>query len=259
MAKSISKSFQNEKDVLRALEGSPGIPQLIEDIEIPCDVTRNPTSVMERLNMNLDDLFLSCGKMFSELTVRLLAQQIISLPERVHKAGFVHGAVEPKHLAMGLGSRDDDVYLVGFGHCKRPGSRRDDVILPGRFCRWGSVWSPLRSDQSYQNDLLCVGYITLYWLRGSLPWGKKRRKMLSTTIDELFQGLSEEFRRYIGSYFAMVTPLSPIERPDYRQLKSLLSGSLSPQTVQSPVFDWSSVIDERQAAKKASGFLKLNV
>ena len=85
------------------------------------------------------------------------------------------------------------------------------------------------SEQSRRDDIESIGYILVYFLRGSLPWQglvadtKKKKyeailaKKLATSAEMLCKGIPSEF----VSYFNHVHSLRFDERPDYDYLKQL--------------------------------------
>ena len=77
-----------------------------------------------------------------------------------------------------------------------------------------------------------IGYILLYFLKGSLPWqglqgknkdekyDKIREKKASTTIETLTTGAPEEFHKYI----TYCRSLEFEQKPDYNFLRSMFKG-----------------------------------
>jgi casein kinase 1/casein kinase I family protein HRR25 len=84
-------------------------------------------------------------------------------------------------------------------------------------------------EQSRRDDLESLGYVFMYFLRGSLPWqglkaGTKKVKYerilerkIATSTEALCKGFPNEFR----NYFDHVRSLRFDDRPDYDYLKRL--------------------------------------
>jgi serine/threonine protein kinase len=84
-------------------------------------------------------------------------------------------------------------------------------------------------EQARRDDLESLGYVLMYFLRGSLPWQglkaatKKQKyerileKKVSTSIESLCKNFPLEFR----SFFEHVKSLGFEDRPDYDYLKKL--------------------------------------
>jgi len=92
-----------------------------------------------------------------------------------------------------------------------------------------SVSNHLNKEQSRRDDLEAIGYVLMYFLKGSLPWqGLKidRRedrykkicdKKKSTSADELCAGFPPEFKTYIN----YTRNMGFDAEPDYEYLRKL--------------------------------------
>lgn len=84
-------------------------------------------------------------------------------------------------------------------------------------------------EQARRDDVESLGYVFLYFLRGSLPWQgmrarnvkdkyeKIKEKKILTKIEDLSRGFPEEFHQYIN----YTRRLKFNEKPDYSHLRSL--------------------------------------
>jgi casein kinase 1 len=102
-------------------------------------------------------------------------------------------------------------------------------------------------EQSRRDDLESLGYVLMYFLRGSLPWqglkaGTKKQKYekisekkVSTSIESLCRGYPSEF----ASYFHYCRSLRFDDKPDYAYLKRLFRDLFIREGFQFDyVFDW---------------------
>ncbi len=93
-------------------------------------------------------------------------------------------------------------------------------------------------DQSWGDDLESLGYMFVYFARGSLPWqGLKaatddekleliKQKKISLSGEELCQDLlPTEFARYIN----YTRSLDPRDKPNYRYIRNSFAIALSPR------------------------------
>ena len=103
---------------------------------------------------------------------------------------------------------------------------RENKNLTGT-ARYASINTHIGIEQSRRDDLESVGYVLMYFIRGSLPWQglkantKKQKyerimdRKMSTSTEQLCKGFPSEFR----SYFEYCRSLRFEDRPDYAYLK----------------------------------------
>jgi casein kinase 1, alpha len=192
--------------------------------------------VMELLGPSLEDLFNFCSRRFTLKTVLLLAEQMLARVEFVHSKNFIHRDIKPDNFLMGIGKNCNRLLIVDFGLSKRykhPTTKkhidyREDKNLTGT-ARYASVNAHTGIEQSRRDDMESLGYVFMYFLRGTLPWQglnantKKAKyeriydKKRSTTVDQLCRGYPLEFSRYLE----YCKGLRFEETPDYRYLHEI--------------------------------------
>ncbi|XP_042446235.1 casein kinase 1-like protein 2 isoform X6 [Zingiber officinale] len=162
-----------ESKLYKILQGGTGIPNVrwfgVED--------NYNVLVMDLLGQNLEDLFNFCSRKLSLKTVLMLADQMINRVEFVHSKSFLHRDIKPGNFTMGHGRRANQVYIIDFGLAKwyRNASThqhipyRENKKLTGT-TRYMTVNTHLGIEQSRRDDLESLGYVLMYFLRGSLPW-----------------------------------------------------------------------------------------
>ncbi|OVA08415.1 Protein kinase domain [Macleaya cordata] len=240
-----------ESKLYRVLQGGTGIPS-VRWFGVEGDYN---VLVMDLLGPSLEDLFNFCTRKLSLKTVLMLADQMINRVEFVHAKSFLHRDIKPDNFLMGLGRRaNQQVYIIDFGLAKKYRDSSTHQHIPYRenknltgTARYASMNTHLGIEQSRRDDLESLGYVLMYFLRGSLPWqglkaGTKKQKYekisekkVSTSIEALCRGYPTEF----ASYFHYCRSLRFDDKPDYAYLKRIFRDLFIREGFQFDyVFDW---------------------
>ena len=225
--------------------------------------------VIDLLGPSLEDLFNYCYRKFSFKTVIMLALQMICRIQYIHGRSFIHRDIKPDNFLMGTGRRGSTVHVIDFGLSKkyrdfnthRHIPYRENKSLTGT-ARYASINTHLGIEQCRRDDLESLGYIFVYFCKGSLPWQglkattKKQKydrileKKLSISTEVLCQGLPIEFKEYLD----YCKNLKFDERPDYLYLAKLFKDlSIKLEYHNDHLFDWTMLrytkaIIEKQSA-----------
>ncbi|AQK53697.1 Putative casein kinase family protein [Zea mays] len=205
--KSRHPQLHYESKLYMLLQGGTGIPHLKW---FGVDGEYN-VMVIDLLGPSLEDVFNQCNRKFSLKTVLMLADQMITRVEYMHTRGFLHRDIKPDNFLVGLGRKANQV------------------------------------EQSRRDDLESLGYVLMYFLRGSLPWqglkaGTKKQKYdkisekkMLTSIEALCKSYPSEFI----TYFHYCRSLRFEDKPDYSYLKKNFRDLFIREGYQLDyVFDW---------------------
>lgn len=128
------------------------------------------------------------------------------------------------------------VNIIDFGLAKKYRDPKTHIHIPYRenknltgTARYASINTHLGIEQSRRDDIESLGYVLMYFLRGSLPWQglkaatKKQKyekiseKKMATPIEVLCKGFPMEFT----TYFQYCRSLRFDDKPDYSYLRKL--------------------------------------
>lgn len=211
--------------------------------------------VMQLLGPSLEDIFNKCNRKFQLPTVYLIGLQLVTLLEKLHNAGYIHRDIKPNNFLIGRDDNITQLYMMDFGLSKKymiKGKHikyRDKRSLIGT-ARYASINMHMGFEPSRRDDLESVGYMLIYFLKGSLPWQgiKKRKKIkqleaigeckMCTSLDTLCEGLPNCFKEYIK----YCKKLKFHETPNYDKLRKFFIKSSDGRKIK-PEFEWKDLDD----------------
>ncbi len=184
----------------------------------------------------------------------MLGIQMIDRIEWVHNKLIVHRDIKPDNFVMGRGDSAHIVYLLDFGLSKKYWSSHLNSHLKFTInkkltgtARYASINALRGCEQSRRDDLEAIGYVLLYFLRGSLPWQglkmdkkddrykKIYEKKKATTAEELAKGFPSEMCEYIK----YTRNLDFEAKPDYNYLRGLLKNIMMKNSFEFDYYyDW---------------------
>ncbi|CAN8063926.1 unnamed protein product [Agarophyton chilense] len=223
---------------------------------------------IDLLGPSLEDLFNFCHRRFSLKTVLMLADQMIQRIEYVHSRSFLHRDIKPDNFLMGLGKEANVVYIIDFGLAKKYRDHKTHVHIPYRenknltgTARYASINTHLGIEQCRRDDLESLGFVLMYFNRGSLPWQglraatKKQKyqkisdRKVSTSINELCKHYPPEF----ATYLRYCRSLRFDDRPDYAYLRGLFRDLyLREGFADDSIFDWTLMKTQDSAASSST-------
>ena len=220
--------------------------------------------VMDLLGDNLDTLFRRCNRKFSLKTVLLIADQILKRIEYVHYRRIIHRDIKPENFTIGLNTNSHKIYIIDFGLSKKVMNQNGEHIrfienkgITGT-ARYASIYTHQGIEQSRRDDLEGLGYMLIYFLKGSLPWmnapGKDTNERykrigeikMSTKVEALCFGFPNEFIEY----FEYVKNIKFDEKPNYDFCRNLFKDVAKAKNINYDFeFDWSEPKTSKRTAK----------
>ncbi|KAM0044146.1 putative protein kinase CK1-CK1-Pl family [Helianthus debilis subsp. tardiflorus] len=228
-----------EWQVYNVLGGSHGVPR----VHFKGRQGDYYIMVMDMLGPSLWDVWNNNSHTMSIEMVACIAIEAISILEKIHSRGYVHGDVKPENFLLGPpGTLDEKkLFLVDLGLATRwrdassglhvEYDQRPDVFRGT--VRYASVHAHLGRTGSRRDDLESLAYTLVFLLRGRLPWqgfqGENKgflvsKKKMATSPETLCSFCPAPFRNFVE----YVVNLKFDEEPNYAKYVSLFDGIVGP-------------------------------
>ncbi|MQM12203.1 hypothetical protein Taro_045119 [Colocasia esculenta] len=231
--------------------------------------------VMDMLGPSLWDVWNSVGQAMSPNMVACIAVEAISILEKLHLKGFVHGDVKPENFLLGQpGSPDEKkLFLIDLGlgmhllifpiniwpyellsHSLICGSaskwrdassgqhvdydQRPDIFRGT--IRYASVHAHLGRTGSRRDDLESLAYTLIFLIKGRLPWQGYQGDNKSFLVCKKKMATSPETLccfcpTPFKQFLEIVTNMKFDEEPNYAKLISLFESLIEPCTPLRPI------------------------
>ncbi|XP_039122172.1 casein kinase 1-like protein HD16 isoform X2 [Dioscorea cayenensis subsp. rotundata] len=199
--------------------------------------------VMDMLGPSLWDVWNNNSHTMSIEMVACIGIEAISILEKMHSKGYVHGDVKPENFLLGPSGTPEEkkLFLVDLGLATRwkdtsSGQHVDYDQRPDVFrgtVRYASVHAHLGRTGSRRDDLESLAYTLIFLLRGRLPWqgyqGENKgflvcKKKMATSPESLCCFCPHPFRQFVE----YVVNLKFDEEPNYAKCISLFDGIVGP-------------------------------
>ncbi|KAL8204692.1 hypothetical protein R6Q57_010315 [Mikania cordata] len=205
--------------------------------------------VMDMLGSSLWDVWNSSGQSMLSEMIACIAVESLSILEKMHLKGYVHGDVKPENFLLGQPSspQEKKLFLVDLGlstkwrqgasghveYDQRPDMFRGTV-------RYASVHAHLGRTASRRDDLESLAYTLVFLHRGRLPWqgyqGDNKsflvcKKKMTTSTEVLCEFCPAPLKQFLD----IVVNLKFDEEPNYSKLISLFEGLLNPNPAIRPI------------------------
>ena len=257
-----------EYKIYKYLQNGFGIPKVYE-----CSKNKKYIIlIMDLLGDSLEKKFNECDRHFSLLTVLMIMEQLVSRIEFIHSKNLLHRDIKPDNFLVGRGNKRNIIYAIDFGLSKRyrdPKTGlhieyRDGKSLTGT-ARYASINTHLGMEQSRRDDIEALGYMMVYFLKGSLPWQgmvindpkKKYDKIKQIKYDIKLEELCKDLPKQCIDFIQYARDMKFADRPDYHYLRELLRKAAKENGLvfDSHKFDW--IIKEDNEKNKKEEDIKI--
>ncbi|KAL6144631.1 hypothetical protein ACLB2K_055322 [Fragaria x ananassa] len=228
-----------EWKVYDTLGGSHGVPR----VHYKGKQGEHYIMVMDMLGPSLWDVWNNGSQTMAIEMVACIAIEAISILEKMHSRGYVHGDVKPENFLLGTPGTPDEkkLFLVDLGLATKwrdssTGQHVEYDQRPDVFrgtVRYASVHAHLGRTSSRRDDLESLAYTLVFLLRGRLPWqgyqGENKgflvcKKKMATSPETLCSFCPLPFKQFVEH----VVNLKFDEEPNYAKYISLFDGTVSP-------------------------------
>lgn len=235
-----------ESKLYKLIAGGVGVPK-VHWYGVEGDLN---VMVIDLLGPSLEDLFNFCNQKFSLKTILMLADQMLNRIEYVHSKNFLHRDIKPENFLIGLGKKEKIVHIIDLGLAKKYRDARANLHIPFKdnksltgTARYASLNTHLGLEQSRRDDLETIGYVLMYFNRGSLPWQglraankeEKYRKIMEKKIACPPEVLGKHSPQEFVTYLNYCRNLKFEDRPDYAYPKMILKDLFFREKY---VYDW---------------------
>jgi serine/threonine protein kinase len=228
-----------EWQVYNTLSGNHGVPR----VHYKGRQGEYYIMVMDILGPSLWDVWNNNSHTMSVEMVACIAIEAISILEKMHSKGYVHGDVKPENFLLGPPGTPEEkkLFLVDLGLATRwkgtaTGLHVEYDQKPDVFrgtVRYASVHAHLGRTGSRRDDLESLAYTLIFLLRGRLPWqgfqGENKgflvcKKKMATSPESLCCFCPQPFRQFVE----YVVNLKFDDEPNYAKCISLFDGIVGP-------------------------------
>ncbi|GMH11522.1 hypothetical protein Nepgr_013363 [Nepenthes gracilis] len=235
-----------EWQVYNTLGGSHGVPR----VHYKGKQGDYYVMVMDMLGPSLWDVWNSSGQSMSAEMVACIAVESLSILEKMHARGYVHGDVKPENFLLGQPStpQEKKLFLVDLGLATKwrdsgNGQHVEYDQRPDMFrgtVRYASVHAHLGRTASRRDDLESLAYTLVFLIKSRLPWqgyqGDNKsflvcKKKMGTSPDVLCCFCPAPLKQFVE----IVVNMKFDEEPNYSKLISLFEGLIGPNPAIRPI------------------------
>jgi serine/threonine protein kinase len=189
--------------------------------------------IMKKMNYNLNDIKKQVNN-FDLESISSIGKSAITILEKIHNAGIIHRDLKPDNFMVDKDFKN--LYIIDFGLAKKYLKNNNEHIKyknnksPTGTLRYMSVYTNIGVESSRRDDLISLGYVLIYLIKGELPWQNivienKSEKIVevgklkkTTKIRDICNDLPENMYKYLKYCYKLKFE----EKPDYEKCRLFL-------------------------------------
>ena len=250
----LKPQLYHESKILLLMKNCTGFPTCYDFILTDQD----KILIMDYLGPNLDTIMNKLPsdnniKKFTTKTSLMIMIQAIERLKSLHEKGIIHRDIKPENFVIGPKNKERIIYLIDFGLSKKISN---DKILPTikadrniiGTMRYISMNTHQGYEQGRRDDLESLFYITIYFIKGELPWQNIKCKTRQEKYNKIFEikkkvtedgELVEDLPLEMKKILEYILGLNFAERPNYLMMKKAIELILNKLNYSNDLqFDW---------------------
>jgi len=233
-----SKLLKNEAQIYRYLEGGIGIPTIKWFGVHEYSTITYRFMVFDLLGKSLYDLKHEY-KQFTEEQVQKCGIGVIDIIQHVHNKGYLHRDIKPENFLFGIGSKAKKLYIIDFGLSKRFLDDNNNHIPMKQHKKFTGTIRYLSTnihngnEPSRRDDLISIGYMLMFLLKGILPWQKITNSSKDDRIKDIFRiknyykqhNLAGEYPTFLVDFMNYAYNLKYDDVPNYNMISRIFNNT----------------------------------
>jgi serine/threonine protein kinase len=189
--------------------------------------------IMKKMNYNLNDIKKQVSNLDLE-SICSIGKSAITILEKIHKSNIIHRDLKPDNFMVDKDFKN--LYIIDFGLSKKYVKENGEHIKyktnksPTGTLRYMSVYTNIGIESSRRDDLISLGYVLIYLIKGELPWQNvviedKNEKIAEvgkikklTKLRDICGDLPENMYKYLKYCYKLKFE----EKPDYEKCRMFL-------------------------------------
>ncbi|KAK8860564.1 hypothetical protein M9Y10_012229 [Tritrichomonas musculus] len=236
-------SLTEEIQCLQILRGSPMFPEYIcngETNELKYFIMELLGPPILLIRRSLPDL------RFTQLTVTIMAKEMLKCIEELHKRGYIHRNIKPGHFLI-RPNRQNPVVLIDFSSSRRYTDIKTGNLLPPRpnpgfsgSCSFSSMYAHEGKELGRRDDIFSWIFTVIQMVDKRLPWPGHKDPEKTYKIKQQIRpyDLCRSLPRVFTTIYIKTLGYLFEDEPDYQNFYKLLDKVIQDLGGYEKPFDW---------------------